>query len=73
MLIFPKNAAGSKKVVLMFPSVNSVVMAPERTGSLRRSNRAVMATDHTKRGIRSKDILTGRMLIVVVIKFTLLV
>ena len=46
------------------------MIAPARTGRDRRSNRAVMAIDHTNSGIRSGFILFGFMLIVVVIKFT---
>jgi len=51
-------------------SVNSIVIAPARTGKDRRRSRAVMPIDHTNSGIRSGFILFGFMLIVVVIKFT---
>lgn len=51
-------------------SVNSIVIAPARTGRDNNSSRAVMAIDHTNSGIRSGFILFGFMLIVVVIKFT---
>jgi hypothetical protein len=45
-------------------------MAPAKTGRLSSSNRAVMPTAHTKRGIRSKVIPDERILIIVVIKLT---
>jgi hypothetical protein len=44
------------------------VIAPARTGKARRRRRAVIATDQTNRGIRSKDILAARIFIIVVIK-----
>lgn len=47
-----------------------MVIAPAKTGSDRRSSRAVRATDHTNRGIRSKVIPVDRMLMTVVIKLT---
>ena len=62
--------AGSKKDVFRFRSVNSIVIAPASTGSDRRSRRAVIATDHTNRGIRSGFMFFGFMLIVVEMKFT---
>jgi hypothetical protein len=43
-------------------------MAPASTGSERRSSKAVIPTDQTNRGIRSKVILGARILIIVVIK-----
>jgi hypothetical protein len=46
------------------------VNAPANTGSDSNSSRAVMAIDHTNRGIRSGFMLFGFMLIVVVMKFT---
>lgn len=46
------------------------MIAPASTGSDNKSSRAVMATDHTNRGIRSGFILFGFMLIVVEMKFT---
>lgn len=61
--------AGSKKVVFIFRSVRSIVIAPARTGRDRRSKKAVTKTDQTNRGSRSKDIPGVRMLIIVVIKF----
>jgi len=61
--------AGSKNDVLKFRSVRSIVMAPARTGRDRRRRIAVNSTDHTKRGISSMVIASGRMLEIVVIKF----
>ena len=55
-------------MVLRFRSVKSMVIAPARTGRERSNKRAVMPTDHTKRGIRSNDILAARILAIVVIK-----
>jgi len=46
------------------------VIAPARTGRESNSNRAVIAIDHTNRGIRSGFMLFGFILIVVVMKFT---
>jgi len=60
--------AGSKNEVLKFRSVNSIVIAPASTGSERRSSSAVMNTDQTNNGIRSKVMFFGRMLIIVVMK-----
>jgi len=60
--------AGSKKEVLKFRSVNSIVIAPANTGKERRSNTAVISTDHTNKGIASKDIEDERIFIIVVIK-----
>ena len=51
-------------------SVNNIVIAPARTGSDKSNRRAVMAIDHTNRGIRSGFMLLGFMLIVVVMKLT---
>ena len=45
-----------------------MVMAPANTGRDNNSKRAVIATDHTNKGIRSNLKPTGRMLITVVIK-----
>ena len=61
--------AGSKNEVFRFRSVRSIVIAPARTGSDNRRRRAVIATDQTNRGFRSRVIPFDRMLIVVVIKF----
>lgn len=44
------------------------MIAPARTGRERRSSSAVIPTDQTNRGIRSRDILAARMLAIVVIK-----
>jgi hypothetical protein len=44
------------------------VIAPARTGRESNSKRAVIPTDQTNKGIRSKDILAARILIIVVIK-----
>jgi hypothetical protein len=43
-------------------------MAPAKTGNESSSSKAVMKTDQTNKGIRSKDIAGERMLIIVVIK-----
>lgn len=45
-----------------------MVIAPANTGRERSKRRAVIPTDQTKRGIRSKDILAARILAIVVIK-----
>nr|WP_262409805.1 hypothetical protein [Salmonella sp. S146_54837] len=42
-------------------------MAPAKTGSLRRSKKAVIKRDHTNKGNRSKVIPGVRILIIVVI------
>lgn len=60
--------AGSKNVVFRFRSVKSMVIAPANTGKESKSNSAVIPTDQTKRGIRSRDILAARILAMVVIK-----
>lgn len=52
-----------------FRSVNSIVMAPARTGSDRSSKTAVILTDQTNRGIRSSRMADHRILIIVVMKF----
>lgn len=44
------------------------MIAPASTGSDRSSRIAVINTDHTKRGIRSKDNPIGRIFVIVVIK-----
>jgi hypothetical protein len=62
--------AGSKKEVFRFRSVNSIVIAPAKTGSDSSRRSAVIATAHTNSGIRSGLIFVGFMLIVVEIKFT---
>lgn len=45
-----------------------MVIAPASTGSDRRRRSAVIPTDQTNKGIRSKDILAARMLMIVVMK-----
>lgn len=60
--------AGSKKVVLRFRSVRSMVIPAARTGSDRSSSTAVINTDHTNRGVWYCDRAGGFMLIMVVIK-----
>jgi hypothetical protein len=45
-----------------------MVIAPASTGSDKSKSRAVIPTDHTNNGIRSKVILGARILIIVVIK-----
>lgn len=62
--------AGSKNDVFKFRSVNNIVIAPASTGSDSKSKIAVKNTDHTNKGVRSHDIPTARILIIVVIKFT---
>jgi hypothetical protein len=62
--------AGSKNEVFRFRSVRSIVMAPANTGKDSNNKIAVIKTDQTNRGIRSKVIPSDRMLITVVIKFT---
>jgi len=60
---------GSKKVVLMFRSVKSIVIAPASTGRERRRRIVVMNMDQTNKGIRSIVIPGDRMLIIVVMNF----
>lgn len=60
--------AGSKKEVFRFRSVSNIVIAPAKTGSLRRSSKAVIPTAQANKGIRSKVIPCDRILIIVVIK-----
>lgn len=59
---------GSKKEVLKFRSVNNIVIAPAKTGRERRSKIAVIKTDQTNKGIRSRVKPIDRILIIVVIK-----
>lgn len=59
---------GSKNEVLKLRSVNNIVIAPARTGRDKRSKIAVIKTDHTNNGMRSRDIPGDRILIIVVIK-----
>lgn len=46
------------------------MIAPARTGRDNNKSKAVIPTDHTNRGIRSGVIPFGRILMIVVIKFT---
>lgn len=62
--------AGSKKEVLRFRSVSSIVIAPAKTGKDNKRSKAVINTAHTKSGIRSIVIPAGRILITVVMKLT---
>jgi len=57
--------------VLKFRSVNSIVIAPAKTGSDRRSKIAVNKTAHTNKGINSIVIPSPRILEIVVIKLAL--
>lgn len=56
--------------MLRLRSVKSIVIAPAKTGNDKSSNKAVINTAHTNRGIRSIVIPVDRILITVVIKFT---
>lgn len=60
--------AGSKNDVLKLRSVNNIVMAPAKTGRDNNSNKAVINTDHTNKGIRSNVILFIRIFMMVVMK-----
>lgn len=62
--------AGSKKEVLKFRSVKSMVIAPARTGRERRSRIAVSRTLQINMGIRSNSIPSPRIFMIVVMKFT---
>jgi len=55
---------------LKFRSVNSIVIAPAKTGRDKRRRTAVIFTDHTNKGSRSNCIPRQRILIIVVIKLT---
>lgn len=59
---------GSKKDVLKFRSVSSIVIAPANTGNDSRRSTAVTRTDQTNRGIASILIAEERMFIMVVMK-----
>jgi hypothetical protein len=56
---------------LKLRSVNSIVIAPARTGRERSNKIVVKRTDQTNKGIRSEVIEIGRILIIVVIKLIL--
>jgi len=60
--------AGSKKVVLRFRSVKSIVMPAARTGSERSRRTAVIRTAQTNKGVWYCVIAGGFMLMMVVIK-----
>jgi hypothetical protein len=59
---------GSKKDVLKFRSVSSMVMAPASTGKDSSKRTAVIRTDHTNKGIESKFIEEDRIFMIVVMK-----
>lgn len=59
---------GSKNDVFRFRSVNSIVIAPARTGRDRRSKIAVINTDQQNRGNFSIEIFFDRMFKIVEIK-----
>lgn len=59
---------GSKNEVLKFRSINSIVMAPAKTGRARRRRMAVISTDQTNKGTFSMLRLGGRMLRIVEMK-----
>lgn len=59
---------GSKNVVLKFRSVNSIVMAPAKTGNDNSNKITVNKTDQMNRGILSKLRLLERMFTIVVMK-----
>jgi hypothetical protein len=56
--------------VFRFRSVKSIVIAPAKTGKDKSKRIAVITTDQTNKGIRSKVIPLERILITVVIKLT---
>lgn len=60
---------GSKKDVLKFLSVRSIVIAPARTGKESSNKKAVINTAHTKSGVRLAVIPGARILVIVTIKF----
>jgi len=59
---------GSKKVVLIFRSVKSIVIAPARTGKDKTKRKVVSRTLQMKRGRRSNEVKWFRILIIVEIK-----
>jgi len=61
--------AGSKKDVLKFLSVNSIVIPPANTGKDNNNKTAVISTAQTKSGKRCIVIPGALILIIVVIKF----
>jgi len=54
--------------VLKFRSVNSIVIAPAKTGRDSSSKMAVIKTDHTNSGIESNVIEEERIFMIVVMK-----
>jgi hypothetical protein len=60
--------AGSKKLVLKFLSVSSIVIPPANTGNDNSSKMAVKNTDHTNRGNLYQVIPGALILATVVIK-----
>jgi hypothetical protein len=54
--------------VLKFRSVSSIVIAPANTGRDNNKSTAVIKTDQTNKGIRSKFIILARIFKIVVIK-----
>ena len=60
--------AGSKKAVLIFRSVKSIVMAPAKTGRDKSKSTAVILTAQMNKGIRSNCKPFQRMFTIVVIK-----
>jgi hypothetical protein len=59
---------GSKKEVLKFRSVSSMVIAPANTGNESSNKTAVIRTDQTNRGMESRFMEEDRMFMMVVIK-----
>ena len=59
---------GSKNEVLKLRSVNSIVIAPARTGRDNNKRTAVINTDQTNKGMESRDIEAERIFKIVVIK-----
>lgn len=60
--------AGSKNDVLKLRSVNSIVIAPARTGRDNNSRIAVIKIDQTNKGIESSLIVVDRIFKIVVMK-----
>ena len=54
--------------MLKLRSVNSMVIAPARTGRDNKRRIVVIIMDHTNSGIRSNDIIFGRIFRIVVMK-----
>ena len=61
---------GSKKVVLRFRSVSSMVIAPARTGKDRRRRIVVIRADQIKRVDFAVVFFLGRIFLMVAMKFT---